>query len=171
MNVQIREIIERWPKEPHESAERLIKEYGEPSEYSATQLIWYDTPDGWKRSVLSSEEIPHSFPAEHTDFLEQFIDYKVPLDMYSALAIYDGSVMAVRTRGELSARCGGTSMNFVAINLAHDIITGRHTVQSARDEYARLYDAYQHGEHPPYTTGFQFELPADTVDPDIEILR
>jgi hypothetical protein len=31
MNEQVREIIERWPKEPHESAERLIEEYGEPN--------------------------------------------------------------------------------------------------------------------------------------------
>lgn len=170
MNREIRDIIERWPKEPHESAERLIEHYGEPNEYSATQMIWYDTFDGWKRSILSSEEIPHNFPAEHTDFLEQFIDYNVPLDMYSPLAIYDGSVMIERTKGEISARCGGTAMNFVAINLAHDIITGKRNVSEARVEYARLYNAHQNGEKPPYTTGFQFELPADTRDPDVEIL-
>ena len=78
-----------------------------------------------------------------TDFLEQFIDYKVPVDMFSKLAEYDGSVIAERTKGELSARCGGTSMNFVAINLAHEIITGRRTVAEARDEYTRLYTAFK----------------------------
>jgi hypothetical protein len=68
----------------------------------------------------------------------------------------------------MSARCGGTSMNFVAINLAHDIITRKSTVEAARDEYVRLYKAYNAGEHPPYTQSFQFPLPReDTKDLDI----
>ena len=91
----------------------------------------------------------------------------MPIEMFSALAAYDGSVVADRTRGELSARCGGTSMNFVAINLAHDIVSGTRTIDEAREEYARLYRAYKDGEKPPYTQGFQFERTnGDTRDPD-----
>jgi hypothetical protein len=160
-------VIARWPSEPRESAKRLIKEYGPPQEFSASQLIWYSTPDGWKRTILTAEETPHEFPSHHTDFLEQFIDYRVPVEMFSALASYDGSVVADRTRGELSARCGGTSMNFVAVNLAHDIVTGGRTVTEAREEYARLFRAYKQGEKPPYTQGFQFSRDnGDTKDPD-----
>jgi hypothetical protein len=85
--------------------------------------------------VLSKDEVPHDFPAHHTDFLKQLIDYQVPVAMFSPLAEYDGSVIAERTKGELSARCGGTSMNFVAINLAHDIITGQRSVEEAREEH------------------------------------
>ncbi|MGQ0546899.1 MAG: hypothetical protein ACT4P3_16460 [Betaproteobacteria bacterium] len=81
------------------------------------------------------------------------------MEKFSELARYDGSVMAERTKGELSARCGGTSMNFVAINLAHDIVAGRRSVEEARAEYTKLYLAYKRGEHPHYTQGFQFELP------------
>jgi hypothetical protein len=171
MQQTLEAVISMWPKEPQESARRLIDYYGEPDEYSASQLIWRETNDGWKRSVLSREEVPHNFPAEHTDFLEQFIDYRVPVDKFSELAEYDGSVMAERTKGELSARCGGTSMNFVAINLAHDIVSGKRTVDEARQEYAALYKAHQADEHPPYTQGFQFELPAqDTKDLDTGVL-
>ena len=141
--------------------------YGQPDEYSESRLIWYETPDGWKRTELFSEEVPHEFPSSHTDFLEQSVDYKVPVEMFSPLAEFDGSVIVDRTKGELSARCAGTTMNFVAINLAHDIVTGKRSVQEARDEYTRLYTAYKQGEHPPYTTGFQFELPhGETGDPD-----
>jgi hypothetical protein len=171
VNPEIEGIIRSWPREPRESAKRLIEYYGEPQEFSESQLIWHETNDGWKRTVLSREEVPHAFPSEHTDFLEQFIDYKVPVQMFSHLAEYDGSVIAERTKGELSARCGGTSMNFVAINLAHDIITGKRTVRQARDEYTRLYKAYKSGEKPPYTQSFQFELPRrDTRDADITTL-
>lgn len=167
MDQELEELIKDWPKEPRESAKRLIEYYGEPDEYSASKLVWYDTKDSWKRTELSREEVPHDFPAHHTGFLEQFIDYKVPLEMYSQLAAFDGSVIAERTKGELSARCGGTSMNFVAINLAHDIIAGKRTIAEARQEYTRLYPAYKNGEKPPYTQGFHFPLPeGDTRDLD-----
>jgi hypothetical protein len=162
------QVIADWPKEPKASAGRLMKEYGPPDEYSASKLTWYETRDGWKRTELSREEVPHDFPSHHTDFVEQFIDYKVPVDMFSPLAEYDGSVIVDRTKGEMSARCAGTSMNFVAINLAHDIVTRKRTVQQARDEYTKLYQAYKRGEHPPSTRRFEFELPrGDTGDPDV----
>ena len=163
----VAEVIKDWPKGPQESAQRLVDYYGQPDEYSSSWLVWYNTKDGWKRTVLSAEEVPHNFPAPHTDYLEQFINYRVPVSMFCDLAEYDGSVIAERTKGELSARCGGTSMNFVAINLAHDIITGKLSVAEARSEYTRLYQAYQNGDKPPYTQGFQFPLPKDdTKDPD-----
>ena len=172
MNEDIKAIIKDWPKNPKEEAERLLDYYGDTDEYSESRIIWYDTDDGWKRTVLSRDEVPHEFPAHHTDYLEQFIDYKVPVEMFTKLAEYDGSVIAERTKGELSARCGGTSMNFVAINLAHDIITGNQTVEEAREEYARLYKEYMDGKKPPYTQAFQFELPTgDTKDVDTAILE
>jgi hypothetical protein len=171
MQNELQATIEKWQREPRESAERLIKEYGEPSEFSATRLTWFNTNDGWKRSVLSNDPTPHNFPDRHNDFLEQFIDYKVPIEIFSRLAEYDGSVNVDRTRGEISARCGGTSMNFVAINLANDIVTGKRTVQDARAEYTRLYEAYNNGEHPEYTKGFTFDLPkGGTSDPDVKTL-
>ena len=94
---EIGRVVRGWPAEPRQSAERLIDYYGEPQEFSASQLIWYATKDGWKRTVLSRVETPHVFPAPHTDFLEQFIDYRVPLDRCSALAEFDGSVIVERT--------------------------------------------------------------------------
>ena len=168
MDDVIRELIKDWPKAPRESARRLVEYYGPPDEHSLSTLTWYNTRDGWKRTVLSKDEVPHDFPAHHTDFLEQFIDYRVPLEMYSRLAAYDGSVIVERTRGEMSARCGGTSMNFVAINLAHDIVSGKRTVEQAREEYTRLYQALQKGEKPPCTQAFQFRVQhGETGDPDV----
>lgn len=169
MDKAIEQVIKDWRENPRKSAERLLEYYGEPDEYSDSQLIWYDTDDGWKRTVMRNQEIPHEFPAPHTDYLEQFIDYQVPIEMYSKLAEFDGSVIVERTKGEMSARCGGTSMNFVAINLAHDIITETLTVEDARKEYARLYKAFQEGEKPPYTQEFQFDIQSNTGDPDTQM--
>ncbi len=52
---------------------------------------------------------------KHTDLLEQFIDYKVPLDKYDDLAKFDGSVGVNRTKGELSARCDAEAHNLLAL--------------------------------------------------------
>ena len=38
--------------------------------------------------------MPHTFPKPHTDLLEQFIDYRVPVDKYDELAAYAKQAMA-----------------------------------------------------------------------------
>ncbi|MFA5136720.1 MAG: hypothetical protein WC489_04995 [Patescibacteria group bacterium] len=157
--------------EPKKSAQRLMDYYGTPQEVCTNRLIWYETEDGWKRSILVNEMIPHNFPSPHHDYLEQSINYQVPVNMISQLASYDGSVIVERTKGEISARCGGTSMNFVAINLAHDIITGKLTVMDARDRYTILYKEFKEGKKSSYTQKFQFELEQkNTPDKDIVTL-
>lgn len=171
MHNELGKILADWPKEPRESADRLIKEYGQPDEFTPTRLIWFNTKDGWKRTVLNNKTFEHHFPDTHNDFLRQFIDYRVPVEMFSPLAEYDGSITCDRTKGEMSAMCAGTSMNFVAVNLAHEIITGKLSVEEARQEYAKLYQAYNKGEHHPYTKSFQFELPkGGTADPDVKTM-
>ena len=70
--------------------------------------------------------------------MEQFVDYKVPLNMYDDLAKFDGSVGVNRTKGELSARCDAETHNLLALNLAHDIITGKRSVAGARAFYGRV---------------------------------
>lgn len=168
MNITIRKTISTWMEDPKQAAKRLVDYYGEPDEYSKNRLIWHNTYDGWKKTELVNQMVAHNFPAPHHDYLEQWIDYQVPLDMFDSLATFDGSVIAERTKGEISARCGGTSMNFVAINLAHDILTKNKTIQEARNEYTRLYKAYQNGKKPAYTQKLQFDLPqGDTTDPDV----
>ena len=63
-------------------------------------------------------------------------------------------------------------MNFVAINLAHDIVTGQRSVEEAREEYIRLYQAYQDGERPASTQGFLFDVATEnTGDPDVEVIH
>ncbi len=171
MNNELKTITSKWENEPRESAERLIEEYGEPNEFTESRFTWFNTPDGWKRTILKNDPVEHHFPDTHKDFLTQWIHYKVPVEMFSKLAEYDGSVVVDRTRGEMSATCGGTSMNFVAINLAHDIVRGKRTVDEAREEYTKLYKAFNEGEHPPYTKEFQFDLPTGgTADPDVKTM-
>ena len=52
--------------------------------------------------------------------LEQTVSYKVPLNFFNALAVYDGSLLADRTRGELTAWCDREATNVLTLNLAED---------------------------------------------------
>lgn len=164
------EITKSWPNTAREAVQTMIEKYGPPDEYSASQVIWHNNGP-WLRTVVSADEVLHQFPAPHVDVLEQFIAYRVPPDKFDALAYFDGSVIVERTKGLISARCAGEEMNFVALNLANDIITGKYSVEEARNEYIALYKAYQNGEKPPYTQGFQFDVPQnDTGDPDVAVV-
>lgn len=161
-----RNVIANWPAKPKEVAETIIAKYGEPKEITPTHLVWYNTGP-WKRTVVHREEIPHEFPMHHTDIVEQFIDYRVPPSKFSELAEYDGSVVARRTEGELSARCDKEEMNLLAINLANDIATGKKSVKEAREFYAKTAMAFKKGQKSPYTEKLQFMHPTSgTADPD-----
>jgi hypothetical protein len=170
MDQALESISRRWPQSSQDAFQEMIDKYGQPNEYSASQAIWhYNGP--WKRSVVQSEESTHDFPDTHVDVLEQFIDYHVPVEKYDELARYDGSVIVERTKGLISARCAGEEMNFVAINLAHDIVTGERSVEDARQEYTRLYQVYQNDEKPASTQGFLFDPPqGSTGDPDVKTI-
>lgn len=80
---------------------------------------------------------------------------------------YDGSVWYHRTRGELSAQCDKEEMNLLALNLAHDIITGKRTVADARAFYAKTAMAFKLGDKSsPYVQGLMFQPEPDAADRD-----
>lgn len=153
------EILEEWPEEPTNVAETVIDEYGQPDEAAPSRLIWRDNGP-WKRSILRREGVTHEFPAEHVDFFEQVIDYHVDPDRVDDLARFDGSVTVRRTRGELSAECHGEPANFLALNLAHDVLTGEKSVEEAREAYSEIFARKEAGGTPDYVQGFQFDLPS-----------
>jgi hypothetical protein len=132
------ELIQDWPAESGEAAQLVIDAYGEPDEATKTQLTWHN-PGAWKRIVASKTFYKHDFPAPHIDAVESFIDYRVPIDKFTPLAEFDGSVVVERTAGEVSARCHDEQANCLALNLMHDIVTGARTPDEARDYYAKEF--------------------------------
>lgn len=166
----VRTIIDEWPEEPTEIAEDVTDRYGSPDETAPSQLVWHGTGP-WKRTVLYRDGVPHDFPKAHTDYLKQVIDYWVPPERHDDIARFDGSVYPDRTNGELAAKCDREAMNFLAINLAHDIVTGERTVGGARETYARTAVKAENGAEPDRTQGFLFALPeGDQRDPDETIV-
>jgi hypothetical protein len=162
----VERIIEHWAAVPQKVARRMIEKYGPPNEAIPSRLIWYQNGP-WKRTILYRDEVPHNFPKPHTDVLEQYINYRVPPEKFDELAAFDGSVVADRTKGEVMARCDMEEMNFLSLNLVHDIVTGKRTVEEARKFYAETAVAFMMNRPAPYTERLQFEVPTgDTADLD-----
>jgi hypothetical protein len=165
--VTVEQMIAGWKSKPQQVARAMLAKYGLPEEATPMRLIWHHTGP-WKRTEVVNEEIPHNFPKPHTDMLLQAIDYAVPPEKFDELAEYDGSVIAERTKGELAARCDMEEANFLALNLAHDIVTGIRSVAQARQFYAEVMRERKPTE---YLQGLRFQVPRSAQgDPDHELL-
>jgi hypothetical protein len=132
---EITALIEEWPKGQRDTARRIMERYGAPNEGSPVRLTWYGKGP-WKRIEITRDQIAHNFPAPHTDYITCWIDYHVPVERFSDLARYDGSCLLDRTAGEAGARCDSEAANFVMLNLMHEIVTRKRTVDDARQKYA-----------------------------------
>lgn len=164
------DIIRGWPKELREAAQLVLDKYGEPDEATDSQLVWRRCGE-WKRIVATKAFWQHDFPAPHQDCIECFVDYQVPPERFSELAAFDGSVIAERTAGELSARCHDEEANRLALNLVHDIVVGDKTARQARNYYAQEFLDYRRGRPTPYMDKLRFTPPAGrTADPDQRVL-
>lgn len=56
----------------------------------------------------------------------------------------------------MSARCDMEAANFVALNLAHDVATGKRTVEEAREFYPKAVMAHMRKQSSPYAEKLQF---------------
>jgi hypothetical protein len=163
---RIEEPIENWLEQPKRIARQLIGLYGQPDEVTDRRLVWHHN-GLWKRSEIVNKEIPHRFSEPHHDSLTQVIAYRVPPEFAGRLLQFDGSILIDRTRGELAARCDSEAANYLALNLAHEIVTGKKTVDQAREFYA---DVVFEGKNKKYLKGFRFTLPTgDQADPDAPV--
>ncbi|MGQ0827651.1 MAG: hypothetical protein ACT4ON_04570 [Bacteroidota bacterium] len=158
--------LESWSDASKKAADIMKKMYGEPAEQTASMMLWNNNGP-WKRTIIYAKEVKHDFPMPHTDVMEQFIDYKVPPEKFTDVAMYDGSVVCNRTNGEMSARCDKEGANFLAINLANDVITGKKDVNAARDFYANSILEFMRGGKPAYMQKLQFDVAkGNTSDSD-----
>ncbi|MEJ7849578.1 MAG: hypothetical protein WKF92_15960 [Pyrinomonadaceae bacterium] len=147
-------IIANWMPTPMGVARTIIAKYGMPNEATAMRLVWHNNGP-WKMTELVNEEIPHAFPKQHPDMLKQTISYRVPTSKFDELAEYDGSVIVERTKGEISARCDKEEANFLALNLANDIVMGKKSPDEARKFYS---EAVLEMKNPEYMKGFLFTV-------------
>jgi len=154
-----------WPEKTRRLAAQLITKYGMPAEATERQISWYGNGP-WKKSTLYKEAVAHNFASPHKDVLEQTVSYKVPLDKVAALVQFNGSVVVNRTRGELSSSAESEDLNFLALNVADDVIRGERDVEQARTYYAQIVRAKMIKEPEGYLQSLKFKPMPSAGDPD-----
>ena len=92
------------------------------------------------------------------NFLEQTIAYQVPDAKINALTSFDQRISVNKIKGELSCRSDSERTNFLALNLADEIVNDKRSVQDAQDFYQEAQRLSQSGKTSPYMEGFLFEL-------------
>lgn len=164
-----KEIIKDWPDDQRETTQVMIDQYGEPDEATSTLLIWRNK-GRWVEIVASKEGTQHDFPFPHLDIVESVTAYRVPTSKQSEIEAFDGSVMARRTQGLISARCHDEMANLLAINLSHDIVQGKKTVEEARKAYVDIMVDYRAKKPTPYMDALQFPEQKNTADADVSLI-
>ena len=157
--------LTNWPEASKMAVEEITAKYGKPDGVTADELFWLKKGI-WKKICISKMESKHSFPIEHTDMMQTTISYNVPEDKMDDLGKFDGSVTFDRTQGTMSARCDKEANNFLALNLANDIVLGKKTVVQARKAYGDIIKEKMKGGHPTYMEKLSFTVKSNTADPD-----
>jgi hypothetical protein len=160
---QVKSILRDWPAPQKNVAQQMIAKYGRPNQATPTKLFWYNNHP-WKRTELSKDVVLHHWPTVHTDFLTQVIDYRVPPEKFDEIAQFDGSIICDRTRGEVSVRCDSESANVLGMNMVHEIVTGKRTVEDARRISCESTVAYNLGRSAPYAERLLFEPPKGSTE-------
>lgn len=164
------QVIADWPESARDAARAMITKYGQPEGVTDSRLIWQNKGT-WREIIAFREEIPHNFPKPHKDSLEEVINYQVRPGKLDDVGVFDGSVIVERTKGTIAARCDKEPMNFLALNLANDLLSGKKSVREARKFYADTAMATMKGETPAYTQSLQFSVPQSTRDPDVSVMK
>ena len=160
-------VIASWPETAKATAEQVAEKYGAPDMVGSDLLEWQNVdPYVWIR--VNSVEVAHNFPIEHKDVLDIAVPYRVPIEKFSQLAEFDGSAVAMRTKGLLVASCFQEALDILILNLANDVATGERTPAEARSAFGEIATGWMRGEKNPYTEALQFQLEplSATQDPD-----
>lgn len=111
-----------WDEMSRSLALLMIERYGEPEQMTSQSLVWREkTP--WKRIIVHNDlsNLP----------LEQVVSYFVPGHKLEAVRSLGNGIGVDVWNNELSAQNEMESMNFLALNLADDIVRDYRTTEEA----------------------------------------
>jgi hypothetical protein len=141
-------IIRDWPERPRLAARALIEKYGAPDIAGDDSLSWVGNRP-WDDTVVR-----RTAPAGES--LQQSIHYPVSLPKLAALRGLGGRIEYDSSSGELSSYSDSEALNFLALNLADEVVAGKRSPEQARESYGRTRELAEAGKSSPYTSGFLF---------------
>jgi hypothetical protein len=156
--VRAGEIIAQWPDFSRKAAEQTMEKYGPPSEIDWDILAW-DRRGAWKRIAV------RRVPLARGGVLQLVLAYDVPPGQAAALASLDIGLAADLQERELSAASASEKTNFLALNLAHEVVTGAKTVPEAAEFYKKTVSLSSAGKSSLYMEQLLFHVPMKEAAP------
>ena len=140
-------VTRDWSEGARLTANRLIEKYGPPDAIASGALAWKNKPP-WRRILVWDDPLGGN--------LEEAVSYRVPDGKRAALKALDGIVQVSPDGAELSAQSSGEPNNFLALNIAHEIIRGDMNPADARHFYDKTLDLAASGKTSRYLQGLLF---------------
>jgi hypothetical protein len=147
-------VIMDWAEPARLLAADLIDEYGPPDRVESSRLVW-NNKHLWKK-ITVWDDIPGSSPDDGGYILEQTVSYPVPAQKLEDLAAFSGELRVSADGTELSARSISEDRDYLAVNLADEIVQGIKTPEEARQAYDQILRLKQAGKTSAMTQGFNF---------------
>lgn len=145
-----RGAVASWPEASKAIAEAMIEKYGQPGIIDADSVSWIDN-GSWDKTTV------YRLPGADRDLLEQSVRYKVPEEK-AALLSQLGLALSINPLDErLSSTSESEELNFLAVNLADEVVQGKTTVEEAREFYQKTVKLSGSGKSSSYMQGLQFE--------------
>lgn len=156
--------ISTWPTTTKKTAQAMIEKYGQPDGVTDRMLVWNDK-DPWLKVVVYRDAINQGSFMTHDSFLENTVAYKVPLDKVADLIRFDSALVIDETRGTLASSCDTEGCNYLALNLANDIATGKRDVASAKDFFKNTMTKSLSGKSSPEMEKLMFPTGSSSSAP------
>jgi hypothetical protein len=144
-------IISQWPDYSRELAGIIIDEYGAPDEVEPSQLTWMASPP-WRKVTVFRDPVS----AQHPALLLRAVSYRVPFERWRALVAFGHGIDYDPVNEQLSARTDNEETNYLALNLADDVVRGQLSALEAAEFYDRTMSLLYAGKTTSYTTKLHF---------------
>jgi hypothetical protein len=152
-----KDVLGLWPDTARKVAGVMIEEYGQPTRVTISSLVWTGR-GAWKRTTVYRDGWVDQASVVHPELLEQVVSYRVPRDRVYDVEHFDPRIKVDSVKHELLMRSDSEKMNFLAINLADEIVARWKTVEEARAYSAKVAQLSEAGKKSEYTEGFMFQV-------------
>lgn len=137
-----------WFESPRMMAKVLMERHGPPSVITPQAVTWYERQP-WKRITVHGDS--------PDKYLEHTVGYQARPAAVAALREFGEGVRVDLVAEEMSARSNAEALNTLALNLAHDIASGKRGPREARVFYSKTLKLAAAGKTSPYMEYLRFE--------------
>jgi hypothetical protein len=146
------EVIRSWPQRSQVLVKVMLEEYGEASLVEDDAVIWLNNGP-WRKTIVYRTAPYHAAGAPDMDYLQQTIGYAVPADKVADLKLFNKRLEVDPVAGELSSCSDSEGSNYLALNLADEVVQGERGVHDAQEFYSQSVRLAAAGKSSPYTEG------------------